>query len=105
MPTAVMPARFQYPGQSVEVGLSIHDNGIAGEIALDFVDQTVEYRLAFVDQDDTVAQRFHLVHLMGRHNNGLPGCLLFGQHLLDQPGVDRVKGGEGFIDDDQVRVV
>ncbi len=58
-----------------------------------------------VNQHQSVAKLFHLVHLVGAHNNGFSGVALFDQQIFDQLGVDGIKRGKRLINDDNLRVM
>ena len=105
MPDAVLPSCLQHAGQASKVTLTFNDHGVASKVVLDLFHLAVENCAAFVDQHDAVAQRLNLVHLVGGHDDRLAGLALLLDHLLDQPRVDRVQPGEGFVHDDQVRFV
>ena len=44
---------------------------IAGKLASDFHDGATEDDAPVIDEYDTVAHRFYLMHLVGGHDNGL----------------------------------
>ena len=82
-----------------------HQHGVPGVAAADLVQRAVEHVPPVVDQQDAVAQLFHLVHLVGGHEDRRPPLAQFAHQILDQLGVDRVEGGKGLVDDDQFRLV
>ncbi len=104
-PVAVDLPRFQHAGHIQEVALPRDGHGIARKVALDLIDLAVQHRAPLVDQRDAAAQRFHLMHLVRGHDDGLARRLLFADDVFDQPRVDRIEPGERFVDHDQIRLV
>src|SRR5262249_55054100 len=66
---------------------------------------SLQYVLSLIDQADRIAHHLHLLHAVSGENDG--GTLLAQlQHdVLEHDGVDRVKSGEGLIQNEQWRSV
>jgi hypothetical protein len=58
-----------------------------------------------IDQEDTLAHLFHLVHLMCAHNDSCPPIAHSVDLALNHACIDRIQAAEGLIDNDQLRFV
>jgi len=58
-----------------------------------------------IHQNDFVTKLLHLVHLVGAHNNRFACIALFLEQVLNQLRIHRVQSAEGFVDDDDLRIV
>ncbi len=68
-------------------GVDVHIVG--REAFIDFLQTAVKQHFALVDQHDLVAELFHLVHLMGAHDDSFAGVALLLEDVFDQLGVER----------------
>ena len=109
--------RSQFEGQAVffnrgnprhalgQIGIRVDEDGIGRKTITNFMQVPIQQNLAFVDQNDAVAEGFNLVHLVGGHDDGLASLALFAQDILDQLRIYRVEGAKGLINNEDLRVV
>ena len=67
-------------------------------------DRTIENFFSFIDQDNLIADFFHLFHPVGAEDNGCAICCEPENFIFDQVGIYRIETTEGFIQNNQFRL-